>query len=107
MFTWHSLDFPVAFGHCKKKKSKRTKQALHLRPSPASTLVKIHSSSGEISDVQINKINTRCFQIDLILFWVYKGFRLHIIFFFQPWSNECNHKQGGDWGKNAFGPFAM
>lgn len=107
MFTWCSLDFPMAFGHCEKKKRKIIKQALHLRPLPASTLVKIHSSSSEISDVQINKINTGCFQIDLILFGVYKGFHLHNIFFFQPRSNECNYKQGGDWDENAFEPFAM
>lgn len=76
-----SFEFPVAFGHCEKKKRKRIKQALNLRPLPASALVKIHSSPSEISDTHINKINTRCFQIDLILFWVGRGFHLHSVFF--------------------------
>lgn len=66
----------------KRRKRKRIKQALNLRPLPASALVKIHSSVSEISDMHINKINTGCFQIDLILFWVGRGFHLHNIFFF-------------------------
>lgn len=82
LFTLCSLDFSVAFGHCEKKKRKRIMQALNLRPLPASALVKIHSSPSEISDTHINKINTGCFQINLILFWVGRVFHLHNIFFF-------------------------
>jgi len=63
LFTLCSLNFSVAFGHCEKKKRKIIKQALNLRPLPASALVKIHSRPGEISHKHINKINTRCSQI--------------------------------------------
>ena len=82
LFTLCSLDFSVAFGHYEMKKRKRIRQSLNLGPLPASALVKIHSSPSEISNRHINKINTGCFQIDLILFWVGGGFHLHNIFFF-------------------------
>lgn len=85
LFTLCSLNFSVAFGHCEKKKKEkkeRIKQALNLRPLSASVLVKIHSSPSEISDTNINKINIGCFQIDLMLFWVGRGFHLHNNFFF-------------------------
>lgn len=103
LFTLCSLSSSVAFGHCVRKKERvRIKQALNLRPYPASALVKIRNSPSEISNMHTNKINAGCFQTDLILFQVGRGFHLHNIFFIQPQSKECNHKQGGDWDENAF-----
>lgn len=82
LFALCFLSFLVAFGHCGRKKERiRIKQALNLRPYSASALVKIRNSPREISNMHTNKINAGCFQIDLILFWVGRGFHLNNIFF--------------------------